>query len=287
MILNHTQEAESLRNQNQAELRVLSELKGLEWLYARFVEGKRYVRHSHPTYVIGVVESGIEGFWYRGSSQAAGAKQIVAINPEEPHDGYPVGGYFCYRMLYPSRQLINQVMAHQGGTLYFPKPVINDPQLAQEIATVHAQLNQEISLENEIAFHSVINRLIQRHGRGNCQTLTSRRKGYPNVDKARDYIESHLCERVSLEEVCELTDLPAHTLCRAFARQFGMPPHTYQINRRIQLARNLLASQKSITTVALELGFSDQSHFHRRFRERVGVSPGHYQRACKTIQDKR
>jgi AraC-like DNA-binding protein len=66
---------------------------------------------------------------------------------------------------------------------------------------------------------------------------------------------------------------------RAFAREIGMTPNAYKINRRLNLGRNLLRKGESISEVAHETGFSDQSHFGRAFLKLFGATPGQFRAA--------
>jgi AraC-like DNA-binding protein len=66
---------------------------------------------------------------------------------------------------------------------------------------------------------------------------------------------------------------------RAFAREIGMTPNAYKINRRLNLGRQLLRKGESICAVAHEAGFSDQSHFGRAFLRHFGATPGQFRAA--------
>jgi len=57
-----------------------------------------------------------------------------------------------------------------------------------------------------------------------------------------------------------------------------MTPHAYQLDLRINRARQLLRRGDAPADVAQQLGFADQSHFHRAFRQRVALTPGAFQR---------
>jgi len=65
-------------------------------------------------------------------------------------------------------------------------------------------------------------------------------------------------------------------LSRAFKRHYGMTPHAFLINRRIQFARRQLREGKLIADVALESGFADQAHFQRAFKQHLAATPGQY-----------
>jgi AraC-like DNA-binding protein len=76
---------------------------------------------------------------------------------------------------------------------------------------------------------------------------------------------------------------PFH-LNRVFSKEFGLPPHAFLTQVRVARAKALLKQGTSITQTALEVGFSDQSHFTRHFRRLVSVTPGHYLQS-KNVQD--
>ena len=63
---------------------------------------------------------------------------------------------------------------------------------------------------------------------------------------------------------------------KAFAAQFGLPPHAYQIHLRIERSLPLLRQGMTLSHVAETMGFNDQSHFIRHFKRTMGVTPGQY-----------
>ena len=93
------------------------------------------------------------------------------------------------------------------------------------------------------------------------------------------YIEEHLAEAISLHALAKLVDLSPYYFCRAFKQSFGIPPHRYHVNRRIERAKALLAERESsVTDVALEVGFSETSSFSAAFRHTTGTTPTEYRR---------
>jgi AraC family transcriptional regulator len=94
------------------------------------------------------------------------------------------------------------------------------------------------------------------------------------------FIESHLAENISLATLAELVGLSQSHFCRAFKRSVGKPPHRYQMERRIECAKALLANRSvSVTEIALQLGFSDSSSFASAFRKITGTTPTHFARS--------
>jgi AraC family transcriptional regulator len=93
------------------------------------------------------------------------------------------------------------------------------------------------------------------------------------------YIDEHLSEQVPLATLAQLARLSTYYFCRAFKQSFGVPPHRYHTNRRIEQAKVLLASRKhSVTEVGLTLGFSETSSFTAAFRKTTGQTPSSYYR---------
>jgi AraC family transcriptional regulator len=96
------------------------------------------------------------------------------------------------------------------------------------------------------------------------------------------YIDEHLPEQISLATLAGLARLSTYYFCRAFKQSFGIPPHRYHTNRRIEQAKVMLAARShSVTEIGLTLGFSDTSSFTAAFRKTAGQTPSFYQRSLQ------
>jgi AraC family transcriptional regulator len=94
-----------------------------------------------------------------------------------------------------------------------------------------------------------------------------------------DYIETHLSEQVCLVKLAELARLSVHHFCRAFKQSFGTPAYQYQVQRRMEVAKLLLADRTvSVTDIALSLGYAQTSSFSIAFRKATGWTPTVYRR---------
>lgn len=82
-------------------------------------------------------------------------------------------------------------------------------------------------------------------------------------------------ESIALEVLARIAQLSVHHFARAFRQSLGMPPHNYIVQRRVEHAQQLLLNTDlSLSEIAVEAAFTDQSHLARHFRTIVGVSPG-------------
>jgi len=96
---------------------------------------------------------------------------------------------------------------------------------------------------------------------------------------ATAYIQEHLNERIPISTLAQLVRLSLHHFCRVFKQSFGMPPHRYQTNRRVEHAKILLANRAgSMTEISLAVGFSRPNAFATAFRKATGITPTDYRR---------
>jgi AraC family transcriptional regulator len=93
------------------------------------------------------------------------------------------------------------------------------------------------------------------------------------------YIDEHVNEHIPLAALARLARLSPYHFSRAFKQSFGVPPHRYHIQRRIERAKALLESHTlSVTEIGLALGFSETSSFTAAFRKITGLTPTRYHR---------
>jgi len=105
------------------------------------------------------------------------------------------------------------------------------------------------------------------------------RGGLPVWQQKRvvEFIEEHLAEDVSLLTLAELVDLSVYHFARAFKQSFGVPPHRYHMDRRMDRARSLLQRPAlSVTQIGIQIGFRETSSFTRAFRKITGITPTEY-----------
>ncbi len=78
---------------------------------------------------------------------------------------------------------------------------------------------------------------------------------------------------------CAAAGLDKYRALRSFTAAFGLTPMRYLASLRVEAAREALAAGASCADAAWAAGFSDQAHLTRAFKERLGMTPGFYQRA--------
>jgi AraC-like DNA-binding protein len=264
-------------NGERAKIWIAPDLNGVELLRAKYVK-HAFPRHFHETYVIIVQEMGVDEFYCRGEVRHSPAGSIALVNPHEVHTGRAATEEpWVYRAIYPSPILMQEIASDYGRPSdshpYFPSPVVFDLPLARLLYRMHRLLEASPdSLERQTTFVVTMAQLIMRHS-GDRLSLRPCGAEPRAVKAAREYIEAHYTENLSLRELASVAQLNPSYLVRAFRKEVGLPPHEFLTQVRIDAAKKLLSEGRPIVDVALDAGFADQSHFTNRFKRLVGLTP--------------
>ncbi|MCC2610576.1 AraC family transcriptional regulator [Neorhizobium petrolearium] len=101
--------------------------------------------------------------------------------------------------------------------------------------------------------------------------------------RATDFIAENCMRNIRLQELADLTSLSQSHFSHSFKASTGMAPHEWQMNARLDRAKELLlADDQPLTSIAAETGFSDQAHFTRVFRKHVGTTPARWKKVRRT-----
>ena len=94
------------------------------------------------------------------------------------------------------------------------------------------------------------------------------------VQKAVEYINSHIHEDISMDRICEAIHVSKYYFCRKFKQSTGLTVMNYILKTRIISAKNLMETTNlTIGQISQRCGFSSQSYFCRVFKQECGVTP--------------
>ncbi|SJZ99262.1 AraC family transcriptional regulator [Vibrio cincinnatiensis] len=263
-----------------AKFQIADELGGIELLDAQY-ETQNFSRHSHEGYTVGVIERGAQCFFRTGSNHVAPQNSIILVNADEVHTGHSaVEGGWAYKAMYPLPEQFKSIAQALGtnryGAPYFPEAVVYDPELANQFRLVFETLEKSNNrLLRETLVYASLVKLMSRHGKTPPKP-TETSKTQQQLIRVKAFLDDFPQADVSLTELANLAEISPFHLVRAFQKQFGFPPHAYQIQARLRYAKTLLKAGHSISDTAQECGFHDQSHLHRHFKKAMGITPRQY-----------
>lgn len=195
------------------------------------------------------------------------------------HDGAPVAGKVRgWRMIYlDPKRVARDVEEECAGSIEIVRPVARDAVLGQAFnrlfANVISPCPDRLATEESLLGASM--RLLRSH----TTTRLMADGGSPRVARAIQRLNDAADEQVSLAELAALAGVSRFKLLRSFAREMGVTPHAYLVQRRVSTARRLLAAGQTPVQAAMQAGFADQSHLTRTFVRYFGVTPARYRAA--------
>lgn len=238
-----------------------------------------FARHIHDQFGIGVIEQGAQKSLSCRGMVEAGAGDVITVNPGEVHDGMPIGdGGRAWRMLYFEPASIIDAVAHihegRSGIVEFRAPVLAGVAVAACFRRLFAVLTTGCSESSAMQREELLLSLLaasMRIKRPACDASVP-----DAIVRARELIDDDPALPLTLEDLARETGLSRFQVVRAFARATGLTPHAYLMQRRVHLARRLIAQGVPLAQAALDSGFADQSHMTRLFTRQYGMPPRVY-----------
>lgn len=241
-----------------------------------------YRPHSHPTFSIGAVDHGASVFTgapdgpvalHPGSLVFVPPMRVHACNPEH-------GRAWSYQMLHLDAQwlmAVRQEDTRQSDlSVETPVRITREKSIYARFCWLNGLLFSDANFnEKEAALIEFVGDFDNQLG----QQIAAVPNAAEFLQKLRPVLDMLCHERADmlpLGELAQMAGMSRYQMIRAFRAATGLTPHAWQLNQRINQAREALQAGEDISDIACRLGFSDQSHFQRTFKAHAGVTPGRY-----------
>ncbi|KAB0604140.1 AraC family transcriptional regulator [Cupriavidus pauculus] len=236
-----------------------------------------YQSHTHPTLSVGAVDAGNSVFSHDSLTSALRPGAVVWVPANCVHACNPApDSRWSYQMIHIDAQWADAVLDEAGRGRVRRIHVKHDPTAYRIVCALNAMLFSEADpAEKEAALIAFVGDMQQLLGEG----AEAAHSASANLTSVTAILRARHDDRLPLADLAAAAGVSRYQLIRQFRAQFGMTPHAFQLDLRINQARRLLRRGDAPADVAQRLGFVDQSHFHRAFQQRVAMTPGAYQRA--------
>ena len=248
--------------------------------------------HYHPEYEIVFIPAG-EGQRRIGTNVSRyETGELVFIGPNLPHLNYSYGKQGDYE------EIVVQVREDFMGESFLQKPELHTVRRLFERAHTGliygaetkrlvgpwlAKMATQTSFERFLTLLRVLQQLADApdseplHADGVRFDLNP--KEQERINRICQYVEQHYTEPVDIHAVADLASLTIPAFCRYFKRMTHQTYTDFVNEYRVNQARRMLHSARTVADVSFAVGFNNLSHFNKTFRAVTGQTPTAYRKA--------
>jgi len=239
---------------------------------------KNFAKHSHISFNIVAIADGLIDIEYHNQPiQSLQPKQIAIFNPTQVHltssESKESLDYYSLHLQESWCIEVQQELFNTKQFLNLSPNIINNRNLANNFLTVCNAILDKSNKEIEQELKGFIKELFSAYCHTTPQTEPSQ-----TLQRIESYILKHLQEPLSLEQVAKEVGYSTAHINRLFKAQYGLTLHAFLLDKRVERAKELISQNKTatLTEIAYNAGFYDQSHFIKNFKKAYSLSPKKY-----------
>jgi AraC-like DNA-binding protein len=240
-------------------------------------------KHQHEELILTTIKAGNINILFNEKTDSLKPNQISIVNPNEVHAATlsDVKSFGCY-VLYLNKKWCKEIQKSlftQSSFLNIQTSLIEDNSMYLEFISICDELfmNDISNIEKEEKLIELISKIFLKfcHTNEKAQLDT---KNFKIANKIKDYLIANIENEISLQDIAEYMQLSTIHILRVFKKEFGLPIHSYILNEKVHLAKDLLSQNMPISEVAHSSGFFDQSHLNKSFKRVFQLTPKEYQK---------
>lgn len=233
-------------------------------------------RNVFSSYLLIVMLTGALSWQTRRGRGVARPGQALLLDCNTPHT-YAAQGKCSFTFVHfagaQSAAIYEEIENTGGNLIHLPDPNELNETIGEMLSCMRSdrRLNEG---QASAMIHAMLMKLLERSGAAGEGGM-----GNPAVDRAIAYIQSHLAERLTVEEMAASTGYSASYFSHLFAEDTGMSPYQFVVRSRVEHAQQLLMTTRmTVQEIAFQCGFNSAANFCYTFRRMTGVSPHAYRK---------
>ncbi len=213
--------------------------------------------HFHNNICICIVKKGEMVFFHDGEEIILSPNKIIVFNVNQPHKLKRYKNVLEYHILHINE---NEVL--------LPKIIQNTSTYEDFISFSQRALKNKKSnfVENFLKTYKIDRKEVEVN---------------KNLEMIKNFIDVNIDKNIPLKDMAKKANLNQSYLSRSFKNRYGLSPHNYVLNERVNRSKNLLEEGLDISQIALDLGFYDQAHFYKAFKNSFLITPNEYKNIKK------
>lgn len=233
-----------------------------------------FTKHYHDTYTIGLTYKGVLKSFNSFETYDSYEYSIRVNNPGEVHSGK--SKEWSHANFYPTVDLLSNLyeqIFYEKKTPFFQRHIVENKLLFLKL---HNFFTAYFDKEDEMFVESLLIEALSELILSNTIYTKEYNKIFEDRKLIKDtyeLINDSLDTNFTLDTLASNVNLSKYHFLRLFKKEFGLTPHAFIINQRLNKANRLIQKGVSISQASIEVGFNDQSHYSRNFKKFFGYTP--------------
>lgn len=235
-------------------------------------EGRIFENHCHPEYELIAVLEGSVSVVVEGSKMELRSCEAAIIPP------------FCYHSIYTDGKSNYKRITALFGNEMIPPEISADftEKSAKSLAVAHPSLRPILDslrttmMEEELPKYEsfILGCLVQiLYVHTYRKSRSYEIDADPRVKSITEYIDSHLCEKITLDDLSEHLFVSKSTLCHIFSEEMKISVKQYVLQKKLAYAARLIGEGASASSAAERIGYENYANFYKVYKKTFGASP--------------
>ncbi|MBE5809601.1 MAG: helix-turn-helix domain-containing protein [Clostridiales bacterium] len=233
-------------------------------------------RNVFSSYLLLIMLTGSMYYQTMKSRGVVRAGQVLLLDCNAPHS-YSAQGKCSFTFVHfagaQSKELYEEIERSTGNLI----PLLTPNDLHETIGEMLSSMRSERRMnesDTSAMIYGMLMKLLDKSGASGEGGI-----GNPVVDRAIAYIQTHLTEKLSVEEISAKAGYSASYFSHLFAEETGMSPYRFVVKSRVEHAQQLLKTTRlAVQEIAFQCGFNSAANFCYTFRRMTGISPHEYRK---------